>query len=69
VLRAVILAAGWRPYEPEAGEFAHLGYGELPDVVTNHQFEEIAKAGKITRPSDGKEAKSVVFVQSPGAGQ
>ena len=35
-------------------------------MVTNHQFEEIAKAGKITRPSDGKEAKSVVFVQSPG---
>jgi quinone-modifying oxidoreductase subunit QmoB len=35
-------------------------------VITNHQFEEIAKAGKITRPSDGKAAKSVVFVQSPG---
>jgi quinone-modifying oxidoreductase subunit QmoB len=65
---AVILAAGWRPYEPEVGEFAHLGYGELPDVVTNAQFEEIAKKGKIARPSDGKEASSVVFIQSPGAG-
>jgi len=65
---AVILAAGWRPYEPEEGEFAHLGYGEIADVVTNHQFEEIAAAGKITRPSDGKEAKSVVFIQSPGQG-
>jgi quinone-modifying oxidoreductase subunit QmoB len=65
---AVILAAGWRPYEPEAGEFAHLGYGEIADVVTNYQFEEIAAAGKITRPSDGKEAKSVVFIQSPGQG-
>ncbi len=65
---AVILAAGWRPYEPEEGEFAHLGYGELPDVVTNAQFEEIAKKGKIVRPSDGKEASSVVFIQSPGAG-
>jgi len=65
---AVILAAGWRPYEPEEGEFAHLGYGELPDVVTNAQFEEIAKKGKIARPSDGKEASSVVFIQSPGAG-
>ena len=65
---AVILAAGWRPYEPEAGEFAHLGFGETPDVVTNQQFEEIAVAGKITRPSDGKEVKSVVFVQSPGQG-
>jgi len=65
---AVILAAGWRPYQPEEGEFANLGLGELPDVVTNYQFEEIAADGKITRPSDGKEAKSVVFIQSPGQG-
>ena len=63
---AVILAAGWRSYAPNEGEFAHLGFGELPDVVTNEQFEQIAKSGKILRPSDGKEAKSVVFVQSPG---
>ncbi|MBW1898977.1 MAG: CoB--CoM heterodisulfide reductase iron-sulfur subunit A family protein, partial [Deltaproteobacteria bacterium] len=32
---AVVLAAGWRPYEPEKDEFAHLGFGDLPDVVTN----------------------------------
>lgn len=63
---AVVLAAGWRPYKPAEGEFAHLGFGKLPDVVTNHQFEEIAAKGKIVRPSDGKEAKSVVFIQSPG---
>ena len=65
---SVILTAGWRPYNPEGDEFAHLGFGELPDVVTNTRFEEIAKQGRITRPSDGKEAKSVVFVQSPGKG-
>jgi quinone-modifying oxidoreductase subunit QmoB len=65
---AVVLAAGWRPYQPKEGEFAHLGFGALPDVVTNAQFEEIAAAGKIKRPSDGREAKSVVFVQSPGQG-
>lgn len=65
---AVVLAAGWRPYEPEKDEFAHLGFGDLPDVVTNTKFEEVAANGKITRPSDGKEAKSVVFVQSPGKG-
>jgi quinone-modifying oxidoreductase subunit QmoB len=63
---AVILAAGWRPDILKGDQYAHLGYGELPDVITNHQFEEIAKSGKITRPSDGKPAKSVVFVQSPG---
>ena len=66
---AVVLAAGWRPYQPKEGEFAHLGFGVLPDVVTNAQFEEIAAAGKIKRPSDGREAKSVVFVQSPGQGE
>jgi quinone-modifying oxidoreductase, subunit QmoB len=65
---AVVLAAGWRPYKPADGEFAHLGYGEIADVVSNHQFEQMAASGKLTRPSDGKEAKSVVFVQSPGLG-
>jgi quinone-modifying oxidoreductase subunit QmoB len=65
---AVILAAGWRPYQPQEGEFDHLGYGAIPDVVTNHQFEQLAAAGKIVRPSDGKPVQSVVFVQSPGKG-
>jgi quinone-modifying oxidoreductase subunit QmoB len=65
---AVVLAAGYKPYEPAEGEFAHLGYGELADVITNAKFEEIAKAGKVTRPSDGTEAQSVVFIQSPGQG-
>jgi len=64
---AVVLAAGWRPYVPKGDEFAHLGFGMLPDVVTNHQFEQMAIKGKITT-SDGKEAKSVVFIQSPGKG-
>jgi quinone-modifying oxidoreductase subunit QmoB len=65
---AVVLAAGWRPFKPKVEELAHLGYGELPDVVTNNQFEEMAAKGKIIR-SDGKEAKSVVFIQSPGKGE
>ena len=65
---AVILAAGWRPYTPEGDELGHLGLGKIADVVTNHQFEEIAVKGKIVRPSDGKEAKSVVFIQGPGKG-
>jgi quinone-modifying oxidoreductase subunit QmoB len=66
---AVILAAGWRPDEPGKEACAHLGYGEIADVVTNHQFEQIAAKGKIVKPSDGKEAKSVVFIQSPGKGE
>ncbi len=65
---AVILAAGWHPYEPDGEELAHYGYGEITDVVTNSQFEAIATEGTIKRPSDGKEAKSVVFIQTPGNG-
>jgi quinone-modifying oxidoreductase subunit QmoB len=62
---AVVLAAGWKPSSVEGETTAHLGYADNPDVITNTEFEAIAKAGKITRPSDGKEAKSVVFIQSP----
>ncbi|MBL0731763.1 MAG: FAD-dependent oxidoreductase [Desulfosarcina sp.] len=62
---AVILAAGWRPDALEDVDVKHLGFGKLKDVVTNSQFEEIAANGKILKPSNGKEAKSVVFIQSP----
>lgn len=61
---AVVLATGWTP--ADVSEFTHLGHGTMKNVVTNAEFEKIAKAGKITRPSDGKPAESVVFVQSPG---
>ncbi|WP_028313301.1 FAD-dependent oxidoreductase [Desulfatibacillum aliphaticivorans] len=64
---AVVLAAGWRPYKPAEGEFAHLGFGVEENVVTNAQFEEMAAKGKIVT-ADGQAAKSVVFVQSPGQG-
>ncbi|PIE70512.1 MAG: heterodisulfide reductase subunit A [Deltaproteobacteria bacterium] len=62
---AVVLAAGFKPAVVEGEAYAHLGV-DLPDVVTNAQFEEIAAKGKVVRPSDGKPAKNVVFIQSPG---
>ncbi len=62
---AVILAAGWRPADLSKLGIDHLGL-DLPDVVSNHEFEQIAANGKIVRPSDGKPAKNVVFIQSPG---
>ncbi len=61
---AVIQATGFRPYDPE--KLGHLGYGKSPNVVTNAQFEEMAAGGKIVRPSDGKPARSVVFIQCAG---
>jgi quinone-modifying oxidoreductase subunit QmoB len=95
---AVILATGWKPWEPKKKEepaaeaegegaeaekakeseaeepeaeeptFDHLGLGEFSDVVTNVAFEEMAAKGKVLRPSDGKQAASVAFVQCGGQG-
>lgn len=62
---SVVMAAGWRPYD--ANKLPHLGYGTNPNVITNVQMEEIASNGKIIRPSDGKEAKRVAFIQCAGS--
>ncbi len=61
---AIVMATGWVPYD--ATKLGHLGYGQFKDVVTNIEFEQIAKSGSITRPSDGKEAKKVAFIQCAG---
>ncbi|MFP3869968.1 MAG: FAD-dependent oxidoreductase [Syntrophobacteria bacterium] len=66
IFGAVILATGWKPDDPTGYE--HLGYGRFPNVITNVALEEMAARGKITRPSDGKSARSVAFIQSPGQG-
>lgn len=58
---SIVQATGWRPHKPDNIE--HLGFEKIADVITNVQMEEMAKAGKIARPSDGKEAKSVAFIQ------
>ncbi|MEN8257764.1 MAG: FAD-dependent oxidoreductase [Thermodesulfobacteriota bacterium] len=56
---AVILATGWVP--ADVSEYDHLGHGSNDKVVTNAQFEKMAKEGKL----DG--INSVAFVMSPGA--
>ena len=62
---SVIQATGWKPYD--AAKLEHLGYGKFTNVITNVQMEEMAKGGKITRPSDGREAKNVLFIQCAGS--
>ena len=62
---SIVLAAGWKPYDPTKLE--HLSYGKFPDVITNVQMEEMAKAGKITCPSDGSEPSVVAFIQCAGS--
>ena len=56
---AVVLATGWTP--ADVSGYAHLGYGQLKNVVTNAEFEKMAKAGKVPA--------KVAFIQSPGAAE
>ena len=67
---AVVLATGWAPYD--ATKLTNLGFGQFPNVVTNVVLERMASAngpsaGKILRPSDGKEPATVAFVQCAGS--
>ena len=67
---AVVVATGWKPYD--ASRLDLLGFGRFPDVVTNVMMERLASrsgptGGKILRPSTGKPAQRVVFVQCAGS--
>ena len=67
---AVVAATGWAPYD--ATKIDYLGFGKYPNVVTNVILERLAAldgptAGRILRPSDGKEPQTVAFVQCAGS--
>ncbi|MEW5984779.1 MAG: FAD-dependent oxidoreductase [Acidobacteriota bacterium] len=67
---AVIVATGWRPYDPH--RLDHLGYGRCRNVITNVMMERLAAGGgptggEIVRPSDGRKAHNVAFVQCAGS--
>ena len=53
---SVVLATGWKP--ADVSQYEHLGYGKIKNVVTNAEFEKLAKNGKVPA--------NVAFVQSPG---
>jgi quinone-modifying oxidoreductase subunit QmoB len=64
---AIIQASDFLAYD--ANQLPELGYGKSKDVLTNFELERLVKAangGPIKRPSDGKEVKSVAFVQCAG---
>ncbi|MEJ2456146.1 MAG: FAD-dependent oxidoreductase [Candidatus Thiodiazotropha sp.] len=67
---AVIWATGWRPYD--ANKIQPYGYDRIANVITSVEFERMADpngptGGKLVRPSDGKEVKSVAFIQCAGS--
>jgi quinone-modifying oxidoreductase subunit QmoB len=59
---AVVMATGWKP---DDGVKEHLGVAELPDVVTNVEFEEMVRDGRLARPSDGAVPRRVAIVTRP----
>ncbi len=67
---SVVFATGWKPYDAE--KMDNLGFGEIKNIVTNMMMERLAAPngptkGKILRPSDNKEVKSIAFVQCAGS--
>jgi quinone-modifying oxidoreductase subunit QmoA len=67
---AVVWATGWRPYD--ANKIQPYGYDRYENVITSVEFERLMDpfgptGGKLVRPSDGKEAKNVAFIQCAGS--
>ena len=67
---AVIWATGWKPYD--AARIQPYGYDRYQNVITSVELERLMDpfgptGGKLIRPSDGKEAKNVAFIQCAGS--
>ena len=67
---AVVVATGWKPYD--AARMENLGFGRLPDVITNVMMERLASkegptGGKIIKPSNGDPIERIAFVQCAGS--
>ncbi len=67
---SVIWATGWKPYD--AARIQPYGYDRFPNVITSLEFERLADAagptgGRLLRPSDGKEARNIAFIQCAGS--
>lgn len=67
---AIVWATGWRPYD--AAKIQPYGYDRIDNVISSVEFERLMDpfgptGGKLIRPSDGKEAKNVAFIQCAGS--
>ena len=67
---AIVWATGWRPYD--AAKIQPYGYDRIENVISSVEFERMMDpfgptGGKLVRPSDGKPAKNVAFIQCAGS--
>ena len=67
---AIIVATGYNPIDLK--KFDEYAYSQSPDVVSSLEFERLCNVsgptnGHLLRPSDGKEPKTIVFVQCVGS--
>jgi len=64
-INAIILATGFKPYDPSP--LRQYGYGKYKDVITSLELEEMLKKGKLVRPSNLKQPKSITIIQCVGS--
>ena len=67
---SIVYATGWNPFD--ASKIENLDFNGQANVITNMQMERLASPngptkGKVQRPSDGKDVKSIAFVQCAGS--
>lgn len=68
---AILLTPGIEPFHDSA-EAKELGYGKMANVVDNFQMDRLVSIygptqGEIKRPSDGKIAQRIAFIQCVGS--
>jgi quinone-modifying oxidoreductase subunit QmoA len=67
---AIIWATGWQPFD--ADRIQPYGHDRFDNVLNSVEFERLMDpfgptGGKLLRPSDGKEARNVAFIQCAGS--
>jgi heterodisulfide reductase subunit A len=63
---AIVIAAGINPFD--ASQKVEYGYGRYKNVITAKDLDEMLRfRGALSRPSDGKLPKTVVFFQCVGS--